>query len=250
MAVVVPRSFDEIERVVEHLGSPVQWRGAIAEGLNAVTGEAAVVHTCPPGNLLALEMACAPESVAPIAEELVRSYLPRLGRDGGWQRHVEPLGPLFAFDAEFDGLASSRDAFEEIIAPQGFLGLVVALVLPKSIGVPVGGFTLYCRESPHLVLERHRQPLTRVMTRMGEHIAGVLDMAASVGMRAPRGQALPLSLREMQIALLVSQGHNNTRIAGDVGIAQSTVAVHLRRIYKKLGVHTRTQLARLVLEPR
>lgn len=56
-------------------------------------------------------------------------------------------------------------------------------------------------------------------------------------------QTEPLTDRERQVALLVKTGLGNKRIAQHLGITPATVAAYLRRIYRKLGVHSRVILA-------
>lgn len=51
-----------------------------------------------------------------------------------------------------------------------------------------------------------------------------------------------LTPRERDIVLLVADGHGNKSIAVALGIAASTVATHLRRIYAKLCVTTRAAM--------
>ena len=51
-----------------------------------------------------------------------------------------------------------------------------------------------------------------------------------------------LSLREAQVVRLVCGGHPNSVIASQLGIAVRTVENHLRSIYAKVGVASRTQL--------
>ncbi len=60
-------------------------------------------------------------------------------------------------------------------------------------------------------------------------------------------ESVSLSPREQAIAHLVAQGLPNKCIGKELGISRWTVATHLRRVYKKLGVSTRASMtARLV----
>lgn len=52
-----------------------------------------------------------------------------------------------------------------------------------------------------------------------------------------------LNLREQGIARLVAQGMRNRDIAAELGMNEGTVKVYLYRIYKKLGLGSRTELA-------
>lgn len=55
-----------------------------------------------------------------------------------------------------------------------------------------------------------------------------------------------LTRRELQIAVLVSQGRVNKQIAYHLNLSEWTVSGYLRRIYAKLGVRTRAaMIARL-----
>ena len=61
-----------------------------------------------------------------------------------------------------------------------------------------------------------------------------------LGAAAPRG---PLTERERDVADLVAQGHTNKHIAATLYLSEKTVANTLTRVYAKLGVRSRTQLA-------
>jgi two-component system nitrate/nitrite response regulator NarP len=52
-----------------------------------------------------------------------------------------------------------------------------------------------------------------------------------------------LTPRERAVAGLVAQGKRNREIAEELGISEGTVKIHLHRIYEKLGVGNRTELA-------
>lgn len=55
-----------------------------------------------------------------------------------------------------------------------------------------------------------------------------------------------LTPREREIVLAVAQGLSFKQAAKKIGLAPSTVANHLYRVYRKLGVYSRTELAGLV----
>jgi DNA-binding NarL/FixJ family response regulator len=56
------------------------------------------------------------------------------------------------------------------------------------------------------------------------------------------GQAsLGLSARELEVMSLIAGGHTNGEIAAHLFLAEKTVKNHVRRIYSKLGVDSRTE---------
>src|SRR5262249_43253495 len=52
-----------------------------------------------------------------------------------------------------------------------------------------------------------------------------------------------LSRREIQVTELVLRGHRNSHIAATLGITPATTKKHLSRIFEKVGVDSRSQLA-------
>lgn len=52
-----------------------------------------------------------------------------------------------------------------------------------------------------------------------------------------------LSPRELEISRLASAGRKSKQIAFDLRLSEYTVNNHLRRIYEKLGIHSRAELA-------
>jgi DNA-binding NarL/FixJ family response regulator len=57
----------------------------------------------------------------------------------------------------------------------------------------------------------------------------------------------PLSPREMEILILITQGASNKEIAYTLGISRQTVKNHMSSVLRKLGVEDRTQAAVLAL---
>ncbi|NOZ70677.1 MAG: response regulator transcription factor [Chloroflexi bacterium] len=75
------------------------------------------------------------------------------------------------------------------------------------------------------------------------------DVAARALMALARGQEPessliePLTGREQEVLTLLAQGHTNKDIAQTLFLSVRTVEAHLRNIYGKLGVHSRTEAA-------
>jgi DNA-binding CsgD family transcriptional regulator/tetratricopeptide (TPR) repeat protein len=55
-----------------------------------------------------------------------------------------------------------------------------------------------------------------------------------------------LTAQEMQIARMVSAGHNNAEIGAILFLSRKTVEAHLTRVYRKLEVRSRTDLTRVL----
>jgi DNA-binding NarL/FixJ family response regulator len=57
-----------------------------------------------------------------------------------------------------------------------------------------------------------------------------------------------LSARQSEVAELVAKGLTSKEICGQLGIALGTVETHVRRIYRKTGVNSRTLLTAWVID--
>ena len=75
------------------------------------------------------------------------------------------------------------------------------------------------------------------------------DELRAAGEAVERAASLPaeeLTPQELRIAMLVAQGRTNPEVAAEVFISRKTVEHHLSQIYRKLGIRSRTDLARLM----
>jgi DNA-binding CsgD family transcriptional regulator len=55
-----------------------------------------------------------------------------------------------------------------------------------------------------------------------------------------------LSPQELQVARIAGRGQNNVEVAAALFVSRKTVEAHLTRVYRKLGVRSRTELARVL----
>jgi len=72
------------------------------------------------------------------------------------------------------------------------------------------------------------------------------DELARIGGRRPSKGALTPT--ERQLAALVAEGRSNKEVAAALFVTPKTVETRLSRIYSKLGIHSRGELTRRVVE--
>jgi DNA-binding NarL/FixJ family response regulator len=89
-------------------------------------------------------------------------------------------------------------------------------------------------------LERTLGPCTRAV------IAGQICVPREY---AAQIEPPSLSTREKQILGLVAMGYMNSEIAQRLFLAESTVKSHLSSAFSKLGVRSRNEAVRLILDP-
>ena len=71
------------------------------------------------------------------------------------------------------------------------------------------------------------------------------ELAAAEGGRARvhEAQETPLTHKEGEVADLVAAGATNREVAAALFVSPRTVEHHLRQVYRKLGIRSRTELA-------
>jgi DNA-binding CsgD family transcriptional regulator len=136
----------------------------------------------------------------------------------------------------------------------------------EAIGLLHGGLLAPERSRSHLLFgewlrrqrrRREAREQLRIAYDMFERIGGegfaerarveLLATGARARQRVPatRGE---LTQQEARIAGLAAEGETNAEIAAQMFISPNTVEYHLRKVFRKLDVRSRTQLARKMLE--
>ena len=120
------------------------------------------------------------------------------------------------------------------------------------------------RERVHRALRRmsrgadattYLQSALQTFDRLGARPCGnqARSELATTGERTrpePRDDLSELTPQELQMALIVGQGATNKEASAELFISQKTVEAHLHRIYVKLGIRSRTELAHLLARAR
>lgn len=94
------------------------------------------------------------------------------------------------------------------------------------------------------IVQRNVQP-----EQLVESVRKVLAGELQIGFGAPGEASQPrrgvsLTPREREIVSFLRQGMRNKQIAGEMGITEGTVKIYLFRLFHKLGVRNRFELAR------
>jgi DNA-binding NarL/FixJ family response regulator len=80
-------------------------------------------------------------------------------------------------------------------------------------------------------------PLAELLTAIRRVAAGGLAFSVRPAITAA------VSARELEVIRLVVDGRTNDEIAGALGLSAKTVETHLRRLFERFGVGSRTELA-------
>jgi DNA-binding CsgD family transcriptional regulator/tetratricopeptide (TPR) repeat protein len=86
---------------------------------------------------------------------------------------------------------------------------------------------------------RYRDEAARALRRLGERVSARQRRGGGDGLEG-------LSGREREIADLVAQGRTNRDIGGELFLSEKTVEGHLTRIFGKLGVTSRAEVAEVI----
>jgi DNA-binding NarL/FixJ family response regulator len=100
-------------------------------------------------------------------------------------------------------------------------------------------FHLWRSLRQHMARNEHLRSESKAF---GVHLVGDAPSQS----KTRRWQWDTLTPREMDVARLAAQGYRNAEIANELHISILTVETHLKRIYGKLKIRSRTELARVI----
>lgn len=104
-----------------------------------------------------------------------------------------------------------------------------------------------------------KTPPARLLDALREAVAGGSPMSPEVARRVislfreirPPSQAdYDLSPHELRLLKMLVEGHNYKTAALEIGVTVHAVSFHMRRIYEKLQVHTKTEAVSVALRDR
>jgi len=199
----------------------------------------------------------------PYAPDLIEAYA-RAGEREAATRELEKL-------AELAGALDRRWALAAVARLRGLLGpdddldehFAAALELHEQ-----GAGSPFERARTELLYgERLRRAKRRVEAR--EHLRSAIELFDGLGaapwseqarreLRAS-GESIPrrdptapekLTPQELQVALQVAEGKTNRDVAAALFLSPKTVEFHLTRVYRKLNIHSRAELVRLLSSER
>ncbi|MBV5298875.1 MAG: response regulator transcription factor [Rhodoferax sp.] len=156
--------------------------------------------------------------------------------DPHWQDHMRQISQLRP-DLKVVLLSSAPDPQEGLLAlnagARGYTHAYAVVDLLKEVAVAVQHGGLWV--GPDL--------LKRLV---GATADALIKRAAPAATAPTRNAWAALSVREAQVARLVSAGYSNKEVAAALFISERTVKAHLGTVFEKLGVRDRLQLVLLL----
>ncbi|MGH2962327.1 MAG: LuxR C-terminal-related transcriptional regulator, partial [Solirubrobacterales bacterium] len=256
----------EVERAMEvaappAYGSPVGWGKAALGFLElALDRTSEAIAELEQAEQL-LEIAGLEDPVVvPWAPDLVEAYS-RAGRPDDAERVASALAerarrngtPLAgALAARCEGLVAGK-GFEEPFERALDLHADAASPFERARTLLAFGSRLHRGRRRTDARERLREAL-ETFERLGaepwaERARAELRAAGAIK-RAPVGDPDELTAQEVRVALAVARGATNREVAAELFLSPKTIEFHLGRVYRKLGIHSRTELAALAAEGR
>jgi DNA-binding NarL/FixJ family response regulator len=184
-------------------------------------------------------LACSGEK-APAAE-LLELLDRRAEATGAWPRAAaqHARGVVLLADGHADDAAELLEHASTSFDGLGYAPDAARAMLARGRALLRGGRKVLAAE----VLAEARDRFARMGAILWESLA-----VEELERAAPGRAAGELTAAERRIAALIAQGMRNREIGQALFMSVATVEAHLTRIYRKLGIRSRSELARLVTD--
>jgi DNA-binding CsgD family transcriptional regulator len=226
------------------------WRQSIADAVQRASGASFVaVYSCPANDPFWSVGAAAGPSASSAVEPTHSRFVAFWERLEGGTDAARALGahahaPLL--DTPYRELGPELRT--KVFTPRTIRGLVNSFIVTND-GALVGWIALGTRHSERAALEHHGAALRETARAAGNTVSCALDLARACGARLSVTPPAGLSVREEQVATMVATGLSDANVAARLSLSEETVGAHLRRVFRKLGVHSRTELAARLWAP-
>lgn len=239
------RSWEVALEVARTLAPAEEWRKRLAREVRTASDARFVaVFTCPPGNPIEAQVAVAPVASHRVVRKIHAEFLTRIERAGSGLVVAEAMrATAYAPLTKTPHRALAAELQRTVLAPEGVAGLVNAFLVAGA-GAPLGWICVGTASPAREVLRAHGVEISAVAREAADTLSCALELAAACGARAAVIDPVlaSLSARERQVAALVATDLSDANVAARLSLSEETVGSHLRRIYRKLGVHTRVAL--------
>jgi DNA-binding CsgD family transcriptional regulator len=186
------------------------------------------------------------EALAALGETgLAHAYTARLHARGTALDRPWALATAARCRAHLAGMAGDHDGARAACAAA--LAAHERLPMPFELGrtMLIKGITERRARRKSAAGESFRQALA-IFDRLGATLWAV-KARRELATIAPRPIASGLTQTQQRVAALIAQGQTNREIAAALFVTVNTVQTHVRHIFQKLGVRSRTELAAMLL---
>jgi predicted ATPase/DNA-binding CsgD family transcriptional regulator len=189
----------------------------------------------------------------------VLSCLARLARVDGDLERVHDLAAesaeLLVAHGRSPELAEALELLASLAAEAGDVGRAIrwyatAEQLRVDIGAPLSPPDRERCDEELRALRRHagEEAFARAWRRgtrssLAEEVASARTFRPSLAAGSPTGDTAPLTQREYEVALRVAAGRTNKQVGLDLHISAGTARTHVQHAMRKLGFHSRSELA-------
>jgi LuxR family maltose regulon positive regulatory protein len=185
------------------------------------------------------------------AQELLERQRALAEADGRTGRLIEILGLLaLAYDVQgwADEAVGALSQALSLARPEGYIRVFVDMgqplleLLKRAVGIGTRAMFSESNRAPsNRMADGYVRDLLGAFKRELEAQGSPEGEEASPPFAVAESQSFQLTERERDVLVLLAEGLSNKEIADRLVIAPSTVKQHLKNIYGKLDVHSRTQ---------